>query len=141
MVSPDGTVLTERQVEVLELRREGYTQREIAEVLGTTDANISAVERAAEENVKKARRTLELMGTLAAPVRITVDPDTSFEQVVDEIYSTGDKTGTKIDYCRPELYAHLYGMMKEHADRNLIRDRLAVGITHDGDVKVYQDSG
>ncbi|MGM0590756.1 MAG: sigma factor-like helix-turn-helix DNA-binding protein, partial [Halobacteriota archaeon] len=55
MVSAGSTTLTERQVEVLELREQGYTQREVADRLGTTDSNVSAIERAAEQNVEKAR--------------------------------------------------------------------------------------
>ena len=101
MVDPRATNLTDRQVEVLELREGGRTQQEVAEVLGTTDSNVSAVERAAEENVEKARRTLELVRTLRAPVQFTASPGTSFEALIDRVYSRGDAAGIKVAYCRP----------------------------------------
>jgi DNA-binding protein, Tfx family len=63
MVSAESTTLTERQVEVLELREQGQTQQELADHFGTTDSNISAIERAAEQNIEKARRRLELVRT------------------------------------------------------------------------------
>jgi Uncharacterized protein conserved in archaea len=41
MVSAESTTLTERQVEVLELREQGQTQQELADHFGTTDSNIN----------------------------------------------------------------------------------------------------
>jgi len=139
MTDPGGTVLTDRQVEVLELRERGHTQREVAEALGTTDSNVSAVERAAEENVEKARRTLDLVRTLRAPTRFTVPAGACFEDLVDRIYERGDEAGLKVEYCRPELYAHLYGALDDVADENMLAAEVTVGLTTDGDVKVFAD--
>jgi len=139
MVETEGTILTDRQVEVLELRERGHTQREVAERLGTTGSNVSAVERAAETNVEKARRTLELVRTLRAPAQVTVAADTSFDDLIDRVYAAGDEAGIKIDYCRPELYAHLYGLLERYTDENRLTRSLTVGLTADGDVKVFTD--
>jgi Tfx family DNA-binding protein len=139
MVSADATTLTNRQVEVLELREDGLTQQEVAEKLGTTNANISAIERAAEENVEKARQTLDLMRTLRAPVQLSVTPGTTFEDLVDRIYQRGDEAGISIDYCQPELYAHLYGRLEAYASQGEIDTALAIGITSDGAVQVFTD--
>jgi len=139
MVETEGTILTDRQVEVLELRERGHTQREVAERLGTTGSNVSAVERAAKTNVEKARRTLELVRTLRAPAQVTVAADTSFDDLIDRVYAAGDEAGIKIDYCRPELYAHLYGLLERYTDENRLTRSLTVGLTADGDVKVFTD--
>ena len=140
MVDPRTTNLTDRQVEVLELREGGRTQQEVAEVLGTTDSNVSAVERAAEENVEKARRTLELVRTLRAPVQFTASPGTSFEALIDRVYSRGDAAGIKVAYCRPELYTHLYGILEDVTDDNQLVAAVRIGLTEDGEVKVFHDS-
>lgn len=139
MTDPGATILTERQVEVVKLRERGYTQREVADELGTTDANVSAIERAAEENVEKARRTLELVRTLRAPTRFTVPAGTCFEDLVDRIYERGDEAGLKVDYCRPELYAHLYGVLGDVASENMLDAAVSVGLTSDGRVEVFAD--
>ena len=138
MVSAEATTLTERQVEVLELREEGRTQREVAEVLGTTDSNVSAVERAAEQNVEKARRTLELLRTIRSPVRFTADAGTYFGDLVEEVYARGDEAGIKVDYCTPELYAHLYGALEDHTDDSRLQTTVEIGLTEDGEVKVFE---
>jgi hypothetical protein len=137
MVSTGSTTLTDRQVEVLELRERGLTQQDVADRLGTTASNVSAVERAAEANVEKARKTLELIRTLRAPVRFTVEAGASFDDLVDAVYERGDEAGTKVDYCRPELYTHLFGALEPHTRRNRLETRVEVGLTRDGEVKLF----
>ncbi|MBX0288423.1 Tfx family DNA-binding protein [Haloarcula salinisoli] len=139
MVETDGTILTERQLEVLERRESGATQRAVAEELGTTASNVSAIERAAEANVEKARRTLELVRALRAPVQFTVAAGASFDDLVTAVYDHGDEAGVKIAYCRPELYAHLYGLLADVTDANQLTAEVTVGLTEDGDVTVYAD--
>lgn len=139
MIATDATILTERQVEVLELREQGLTQQEVADRLGTTNSNISAVERAAEKNVEKARRTLELVRTVRSPVQFSASPGTSFDELVASVYARGDETGIKIAYSRPELYTHLYGVLEAHADQNRLRTAVTVGITTEGEVKLFPE--
>ncbi len=139
MVSADSTTLTERQVEVLELREQGRTQQEVADELGTTDSNISAVERAAEQNVEKARRTLELVRTIRSPIQFSVSPGTSFDDLVASVYAHGDEAGIKIEHCRPELYTHLYSVLEEHAQQGQLLTPVEVGITNEGEVRVFTE--
>ncbi|WP_323174620.1 Tfx family DNA-binding protein [Natrialba sp. PRR66] len=139
MVATETTVLTDRQVTVLQLREQGETQQEVADKLGTTGSNVSAVERAAETNVEKARRTLELVRTLRAPAQFTVSPGTSFDEVVDRVYAQGDDAGIRVAYCRPELYAHLYGLLAEVTDENRLISAVRIGLTEAGEVRVFND--
>jgi Tfx family DNA-binding protein len=139
MISAEPTTLTERQVEVLELREQGRTQQEVADHLGTTDSNISAIERAAEQNVEKARRTLELVRTVRSPVQFSVSLGTSFDDLVASVYTHGDEAGIKIAYCRPELYTHLYGVLEECTNQNKLTTTIDVGITNEGEVRVYTE--
>jgi Tfx family DNA-binding protein len=140
VVETDETFLTERQVEVLEHREEGLTQREIADRIGTTDSNVSAVERAAQENVAKARRTLELVRAIRSPGRVRVEPGTSFDELVDRIYASGDQTGIKVGYVRPEMYGLLYDELEAYADGNTVQTAVDVSLTADGDVTVDPDT-
>ena len=137
MVSPASTTLTERQVEVLELRDEGRTQQEVAELLGTTDANVSAVERAAKKNIGKARRTVELVRVMQSRVRFTVEAGSSFDELVDRVYAEGDAGDTDVTYCRPELYSHLFETLEPLTTRNQLDVDVEVGLTADGDVKTF----
>ncbi len=137
MAAVDSTILTERQVEVLELREQGYTQQEVAEKIGTTDSNVSAVERAATKNVEKAKRTLRLVDTLSASVTFEVPAGTHFGDMIEMVYSHGDTCDIKIAYCRPELYSYLYEPLEKYSAGNKIRRNVEIGLTHDGDVRVF----
>jgi Tfx family DNA-binding protein len=137
--STASTTLTERQVEVLELREQGHTQQEVADQLRTTDSNISAIERAAEQNIEKARRTLELVRTIRSPIQFSVSPGTSFDDLVASVYSHADEAGIKIAYCRPELYTHLYGVLEECTNQNELKTTIDVGITNQGEVRVFTE--
>lgn len=133
----EASGLTQRQVEVLELRERGLTQQEVANRLGTTASNVSRVESAAERNIRKARRTLEVARLVRAPVAIEVAPGTPFDDLVDTVYERADDAGLKLEYCVPELYSHLYTHLEEVADGNEIRAPVEVGLTTDGQVDVY----
>jgi len=139
MTSAEETVLTDRQVEVLGLREQGLTQQEVADRLGTTASNVSAVERAAEENVRKARRTLALVRTVRSPVQFTVPADTKFDDLVGIVYDRGDEAGVKVDYCRPELYSHLYNELEPYTIQNRLEATVTVGLTEDGQVDVFTE--
>lgn len=139
MATSDSTILTERQREVLELRNHGYTQREVAEEIGTTSSNVSAVERAAEENIEKAYRTVEYARTLSATESFEIEAETHFGDVIETVYEKGDEAKIKIDYCRPELYSHLYGLLNNYTSGNKVRVDVEVGLTSDGDVLVFPD--
>jgi Tfx family DNA-binding protein len=136
----ESSLLTDRQAEVLGLREDGLTQQAVAERLGTTASNISAVERAATDNVERARRTLEHARMLRAPVRLTFECGSGFDEVVEEIYAAGDEAGIRIDYCRPELYSHLYTHLTESFDDSKLVREVEVGLTRDGNVELHLEA-
>lgn len=140
MPTSDGTVLTDRQVEVLELREQGHTQQEIADRLGTTDSNVSAIERSAKDNVEKAKKTLRLVRALQSPVRFTIPPGANFGTFVDEVYSRADEADIKISYCRPELYSHLYNKLEAHTAQNRVNVAVEIGLNEAGDVRTFVES-
>jgi len=135
----DETFLTERQREVLVLRHEGKTQREIADEFGTSAANVSMIESTAEENVEKARRTVELAKYIRTPNRVDVEPGDHIDDVVGTVYDMGDVQGVKIEYSRPELYSHIYTSLSELFEGEHFDASVGIGITDDGSVEFYRD--
>lgn len=133
------TILTERQVEILRLREEGDTQQEIAETLGTSTSNISAVEKAARTNIEKARRTLDLVRVIRAPARLRVEKGTPIGEIVDAIYAKGDECGIKIDFPHPELYSHLYTQLTDEFVDGQLVTAVEIGITREGRVRMHPE--
>ena len=133
----EDTFLTARQAEVLALRHGGLTQREIAERIGSTVANVSAIERAARGNVASARRTLELARVLEAVVRFSVPAGTDLRDLVDRIYARGDDAGVRIAYTDPELVTRLHDLLEGRLEGRALTTEAEVGITGDGAVVAY----
>ena len=131
---PDATFLTDRQVEVLSLRHEGLTQRDIADRLGTTVPNISAIERAARDNVDRARRTVDLAERIETDVWIEQDAGAHLRDVVDAIYAAGDEAGLKITFSDPELAAYLHVDLSDRLEGRRLTAPVEIGITPDGAV-------
>ncbi|MFB6309721.1 MAG: Tfx family DNA-binding protein [Salinirussus sp.] len=136
MVDASATVLTERQVEVLELRATGLTQAEVADQLNTTVSNISGIERAAEDNVEKARRTLELVEGLRAATHLEIPAGTGIEEAVAAVYERGDEAGIEIAYARPELSARLFEQLEGVLSDGALEQSIKIGLTDQGEVFV-----
>jgi len=135
----DNTFLTERQKQVLVMRQDGKTQAEIAEEFGTSVANISMIESAAEENIEKAHRTVELAKHIQTPERIDVGPGDHIQDVVEKVYDMGDVQGVKVKYSRPELYSHIYTSLSDAFEGEYFDSEVGVGVTEDGRVEFYRD--
>lgn len=67
-------LLTGRQREVLRYRKQGLTQQQIADIICTSKANVCTIEKAAYENIEKAKETLEFLYTLDATRLCTIKP-------------------------------------------------------------------
>lgn len=137
---PDGvekTFLTERQAEILALRNQGLTQREIADKIGTTVANVSTIERAARQNIASAKQTLELAAVLESAVWFTVEAGTDFRTLIDRIYRRGDAANVKLAYTEPELSTHLHENLRDNLEGRQLTADARIGITTDGTVVTY----
>lgn len=135
----ENTFLTERQAEVLALRSDGLTQQEIADRIQTTVANVSAIERAARQNIESARRTLDLATVLEAAVWFTADSGTDLRTLIDSIYRKGDDAGVKIAHTEPELSTRLHRNLVDRLEGRKLTASVKIGITVDGTVVTYPD--
>lgn len=131
------TNLTERQIEVLKLREQGLTQAAVAEKLGTTDSNVSAIERAAEANIEKARMTLRVVHTIRSAVQFQVAAGESIDELVDAIYERGDAANIRVSYRKPELYGHLYHELEAVLEDGELQHEASVGITAEGRITAF----
>lgn len=136
-VDVSETFLTERQAEVLALRNGGLTQREIADRLGTSVANVSGVESSARRNVAAAARTLDLARLLECAVRFPVEAGVDLRELVDEVYARGDESDLRVAYAEPELTTRLHDLLGDRIEDRRLVASVEVGITGDGDVLAF----
>ena len=136
----DESVLTRRQAEVLALREHGVRQATIAESLGTSRANVSSVEASARENVAKARETVAFAEALTAPVRVEIDEGTDLYDVPQRVYSACDEAGVKVNHTAPDLMKLISDAAGDAIQGRKVRERLLVGVTADGSVRVRRST-
>ncbi|WP_253737367.1 Tfx family DNA-binding protein [Halohasta salina] len=135
---PDTSVLTRRQAEVLALREQGMRQRDIAELLGTSRANVSNVEASARENIDRARETIAFADAVAAPVRVEIPAGTDLFDVPTLVFDACDDAGLKVKHTAPELMNVVSDGADDAVEGRAIHERLLVGVTESGAVRVRQ---
>jgi len=108
------SLLTPRQQEILKHRQTGKTQREIAEILGTSRENISIAEKRAKEKVMRAMETIkEYEKITATPIDISAIAD--LLQIPKTIFAQADKISLKVAHSATDImeqieaYAKIYG--------------------------------
>ena len=136
----ERSVLTRRQAEVLALRERGVRQAAIADLLGTSRANVSSVESSARENVEKARETVAFAEALSAPVRVDLETGTDLYDVPKLVYDACDEAGVKVNHTAPELMKSVSDAAGDAVHGREIREPLLVGVTSDGTVRVRRPS-
>jgi len=133
---PEANVLTRRQAEVYVLRERGLRQREVAELLGTSRANVASVEASARENVRKAHNTVAFADVLAAPVRVEISPSTPLYEVPQRIFTACDEVDIEVNHTAPELMEMVKKAAGEAVAERAVTDTVTVGVSADGEVSV-----
>lgn len=130
------TFLTKRQVEILRLKAQGRSQTEIARKLGTSRANISALEKTALRNIQKAKKTLELVKIMEAPIRVIIKPNTDLNDAVRTIYAKADEEGTWMSHSFPSLANLIQSAAGGKIKGRMVLQEFEVAITKEGSVIV-----
>ncbi|MFA4646712.1 Tfx family DNA-binding protein [Pyrococcus kukulkanii] len=101
------TFLTDQQIKVLILRAKGLKQSEIAEILGTSRANVSILEKRALEKIEKARNTILLWEQINSKVQVKVRAGEDIFNIPEKLFREADKAGIKVPYSTAEIIAFL----------------------------------
>ncbi|MDV2481541.1 Tfx family DNA-binding protein [Methanoculleus sp. Wushi-C6] len=127
-------LLTDRQKEVLRYRKKGLTQQQIAEIIHTSKANVCTIEKAALENISRARETLEFLYTLDAVHLCTLQGGLDLLKAPDMIYSEAEKMGLKVKYDTITLINRLRDTNPDRFRGRQVRENVEIYINEDGDL-------
>jgi HTH-type transcriptional regulator, fmd operon transcriptional regulator len=126
--------LTERQLEILELRNSGKSQTEIAKSLGTTRANISATEKTARGNIRKAKNTINVAKMLSAAAIVHIEKDTDLNEVPKKIYEKAGDLAIHINLDSPSLIGTINRVCADQIKGRRIISDIEIAITKNGDI-------
>lgn len=128
------TLLTDRQMEVLRMRKQGLTQQVIAEKLGTSKANICIIEKSAHENIRRAKEALEFVHTLDAPLLCTLEKGNDLMDTPRQIYAEAAPSGIKVRYDSLSLINRITSQVPEKVKGRRILDNISVYLNKDGEI-------
>jgi hypothetical protein len=127
-------LLTERQREVLRHRRQGLTQQQIADIIGTSKANVCTVEKSALENVRRARETIQFMYTLDARFLCQIPQGTDLLTVPETIFREASDCGVKVRYDTIGLINRLRESIPHDVHGRFVKDTIKVYLNDDGEL-------
>lgn len=133
---PTRSVLTQRQAEILVLRKRGYTQPEIAEEGGTSRANVANIEASARENVEKAKETTRVVRAMDAPVQVAIPAGTDIYDVPDMVYDACNEADIKVPYSAPTLMKQILDEAEDVVSERTIEASLIVSVDTEGAVLI-----
>lgn len=133
---PSDTFLTEAQRRVLELRSRGLTQAEIARMFKTSRANISILEKRARDNIDRAKRTLDFVKHLRAPVVVRVRPGEDLLGLPKRILRAADAAGLKLTKSYVDLLTEIREKARDKLEGRAVRKGFEVAVSSTGEVTV-----
>jgi hypothetical protein len=96
--------LTEKQFYVLDLLSRGYSQIEIADMLGMSKASVPKLERKARGQVERARQTIKTQELAQRrQYKITIEPDTRLQKIPMIVVQEADRYGIHLEPSMAEI--------------------------------------
>lgn len=127
-------LLTERQVEVIRYRKQGMTQQEIADIIHTSKANVCTIEKAAMENIQRAKETLDFLYTLDATRLCKLEKNDDLLDAVKKIYLRAEDLNIKVGYDTIELINRIKNTFPERFHGRFIKEDIIVYLNPEGEV-------
>ena len=133
-----GSFLTERQVRVLELRLKGYSQLDIADILGTTRSNISILEKSVHQNISRAKLTLHQWMMIQSPIFLKISRGTDVFDLPGIIFAAADDKGIHLPITSLDIIALLKSQAPNIFGKRNIKKDVQIYINEVGDLWVLE---
>jgi Tfx family DNA-binding protein len=128
--------LTKRQLEVLQLRHQGWSQQEVADRLGTTRPNISILEKRAHQNIERAERTRQQWMMISAPISLKAEAGTDVFDLPRMIFTAADKKGIKLPVTSLDIVVQLWQRSLRLFKERVLEQNVEIFVTKEGEVLV-----
>ncbi|MDV0441842.1 hypothetical protein McpAg1_10530 [Methanocorpusculaceae archaeon Ag1] len=125
-------ILTERQKTVLQCRKMGMTQQQIADMLNTNKSNISLIEKSALKNVRMAKDVLEFVYSMDAAHTCVLARGTNINRAPQVLYEAVQPLGIKIQYDIGALVTQIRTAVPEKLRENEIRADIHIYLNDTG---------
>ena len=131
-----NSFLTERQIEVLQMRLAGRSQQEVADSLGTTRSNISILEKRAHQNIARAKRTLQQWMMLRAPISLQARAGTDVFELPKMIFAAADEKQMRLPITSLDIVVKLRRKAPRLFKKRSLEKDVLIFVTEEGEVLV-----
>jgi len=132
-------LLTERQLKILKMRRDGLTHSQIASKLGTSRENIFIIEKRASRNLDRAKETLELASELGGGGKVELQAGTRMIDVPRIVVDEADRMGLKLRADFTRLYNEIRFKAKKHVSGTVLKKPVTILLLPNGDIWVQAE--
>lgn len=127
-----NSFLTERQVEILRLRRNNVSRGDIAKSLRITRQDVTILEKRAMNNVERAFNTINLAAMEGYSVRVKLTKGTPILDAIKEILDAGNRNGVKVGLSIPELFTLIRMNQEGKIKQGILFSDMDVNILQNG---------
>jgi Tfx family DNA-binding protein len=120
----------------LQLRRQGCSQQDIAERLGTTRSNISILEKRAHQNIARAERTLQQWMMIRAPISLQAKAGTDVFDLPRMIFAAADEKGVRLPITSMDIVVQLGRRAPRLFKKRALEQDAEIYVTEEGEVMV-----
>ena len=128
--------LTDKQIEILRLKKKGLSQADIARSFKTTRGNICIIENTALKNIEKAKNTLKFYKALEAPIWLTLPAGTDLYDIPEKLFKAADRKRIKIAIDSAMVVVKLKTEAAEKIHGRLTVDEIDVAVDDYGNICV-----
>jgi len=129
-------LLTPRQTEVLRLRAQGYTQKKVAEEIGTTRENVVLLEARARQNIERARATLEGLKHSGLAVSVEIQRGTHLVDIPRVILNRANRARIRLGANFTRIYEDIRFKARHHVSGTRVIKPIIVTLFPDGDYSI-----
>lgn len=133
---PPGTILTQRQWQVIRLRSTGLTQAQVAKRLHTTRENVTIIEHRAHQNLSAAKATLAAIEELSGSKELLIPSGVSIFEATSMILRRADVLRIKVKLNADSILASIRARRKGRIRGHHLIAPVRVKIGPDGSLKL-----
>lgn len=131
-------LLTDKQLSVLRLRARGYSQQEVADIMGTSRSNISILEKRAHQNIERAKITINQWKMIKAPVSVKIPAGTDIFEVPRMVFASADQKDIRLTVNSLDMIVQLRNKAAQLIRKRAFLSDVDVYVTESGDILVQK---
>lgn len=130
-------LLTDRQKMVIQYRKDGLTQQEIADLLQTTRSNISLIQKSANENIRLAKEALAYVYSQNSTLVCTLSAGSELTREAYTIYKSARQLNIKVQYDTSALINRIMLAVPEKLAGTAVKEDINIYLNPTGIIYVY----